>query len=289
MYTDSINEIASRINEIKSTDVISSYPPAVLLFDNFINSDLPTLSGGVLTAYSTYFNDLSIPNGDGLNLLKGNSFCQLIGDDYIYPSIRQILWDNISIFSSGEYIKTKFNNTILNLSSYVQTLQGEYSDYIPDEPPIGATTPSKTKIEMFWEEKGISELESHFSPVKSMYSSVNSNINSVTSTIETWISYGLSVSFSVAMAQNIFAFKKINMKDETLFNVFNAEKDSVNIYSPPLCNFLNIVNGVLEKYSEADNIPDKIRKAVLEDMNVKKVSTDLYQILSSNFTYLLGD
>lgn len=287
MYTDFINTVISRINNIKTFEVISSYTPALTMFAEFVTTDLQSLSPRILYAYSIFFNDLSISNGEGLNLLKGNSFCQTIGDEYTYPAVRKIMLDNISSFTNGEYIEKKFDQTIKDLLTYVQNLQTEYTTYTPSDQPSSG---NKTKIELFWEEKGIANLTNFFSSLKNILSTLISSINSISTTIETWLTYGLTISFNIAMAQNVFSFMKINVGDEkTLFDYFNLEKNNINIYSPSSCEFLNVINTVLAQYPDEKNIPEKIKIALLIHLDVKNTSLGLYQTVLSNFNYLFGD
>ena len=256
---------------------------------NTIIKSLQVFDQSVKDAYATFFNDLNLgTNGDGINLIKGNSFCELIPQEYVYSEIRKFLWEKLPLYHNGPKFFLIIQDNINVFEEYIIQIESQYKEYQQNPPTSNdpGVPPTQPSIDEFWNIYNIeSTYQNKLTILQTSIEHQNQLIESFENLINQWLDLGLNSAISVSIALSINGFDRININNnDNLFEILGNNLSLVSQYSNKLTSSYELVL----KIKNDSNIPDnekanEIKKEVLNILQVKNTSQNILQQMDQFF------
>lgn len=270
---------------------------------NEVFTSIVTLCGDVAESTKTstqiFFNDLDLGDlGEGLNLLKGNSYCGFIPQEYIYLNFRSLFWENLESYTEGASFAQQINEQVDLISKTAAETERKF------KAEDGTWTTEKAK------------LESQLNSLESQLKGIQSAGNAVYTAIVDWLALGNEVMIKHSLYLNVYYFPDVVINsDEDQREVIYQNIGIVDEFSPEVGRAVRCTDEIREKRQQTaetigstivektnpdsskveynikttyppkmSSLEDDVKKEVLKILDVKNRSQELCDRLSEVFS-----
>ena len=261
---------AVKIN--KTPEYISNSSVAMDQLNKVDSSYLDLFSAHTL-GMECFINDLSVDEryGEGLNLIKVNSFCDTIPPEFNYSKVREIVWDNMDKYANAVSIATTIRNSVTTINAIIDSLQIKYKNflntYTPPPPAVegGTETPPPDPLTVFWENSTdvgdfktkVSELISFVNQSKELFVGLRKNI-------EEWIALGGEALSKIMLAQQVNNQSETEIGNKTIGDFLKNNADFFGEISPGIGGAIPIVDESKE-FVKNNSEPDQVESETIGD------------------------
>ena len=129
-FSTKISSLINKLNSVKTLTTISGYAAAETEIDSTV-SLMSTASSNLGVGLTTFFTDLALgTNGEGINLMKGNSFSDSIPDEFVYNQVRSYIWENLEHYSNSEKSISNLETLIDSFVSKCNQIDSVYDEFL---------------------------------------------------------------------------------------------------------------------------------------------------------------
>lgn len=259
MANCTLNDIRASINSISRIYIISQNSVII----NELNKSLEKLSSIENTnnsIFSNFFNDNSIQNGQEINKIKGDSFCEYF-KEYNYSKIRDLIYKNLP----GQFCIS------FDLQSLIDTAN-QYQYEFSSNPPTVPVGSEKTAEEIFWSSKQSAYL-SLLNQLTTKIDSCQSGATNTSAVIVNWINFGQNSLMKVSACQSYIQYKDKLINNENALEVLMKSAPNISRYCQQVVDHATIASEVVKsnpnkKIGELNSI---VKKTVLTRLNFASV------------------
>ena len=294
-FSTKISNLINKMNSTKGLSTISGYKAASQEIDSTI-SLMSAASSNLGVGLTTFFTDLGLgANGEGINLMKGNSFSDSIPEEFVYKQIRAYIWENLEHYSNSDKSISTLENRVNTFVNKCNEIENGYDDFLDSyEPPEtsgggsseggeGESPPSP--MEIYWGQV-FSGFQLSLNSVNSAAGTISSSASGITGAINNWINLGLEASINISKAQNIYGFKKIDINGTDLYTIFEQKTDYVSLYASGYASMFRKVKIIVDNFPEDRPITElnnEIRDTILRDLNIASRSQSILNQIKGYF------
>lgn len=271
MANCTLNDIRTSINSISKIYIISQN--SVIIGE--LNKSLEKLSSIENTnnsIFSNFFNDNSIRNGQEINKIKGDSFCEYF-KEYNYSKIRDLIYKNLP----GQFCIS------FDLQSLIDTAN-QYQSEFSSNPPTVPVGSEKTAEEIFWSSKQSAYL-SLLNPLTTKIDSCQSGATNTSAVIVNWINFGQNSLMKVSACQSYIQYKDKLINNENALEVLMKSAPNISKYCQQVVDHATIASEVVKanpnkKIGELNNI---VKKTVLTRLNFASIVDSYVKTIEDYF------